>query len=79
MTIKPIIKLDNNDLSQFWNSMPDNCVKVIKQYEGDWVGSYSSNVLLLCKDGNDKVIKLLDNKELPFEIDWCGKEILIKE
>lgn len=70
---KSIIKLSSKeDLSIFWKEMPENCVKVQKQYKGDWVGSYDSEIWLICSDNNDNVMKIIPSNELPFEIDWSG-------
>lgn len=70
---KSIIKLSSKeDLSIFWKEMPENCVIVQKQYKGDWVGSYDSEIWLICKDKDEKVVKIIPANELPFDIDWTG-------
>ena len=70
---KSIIKLSSKeDLSIFWKEMPKNCVIVQKQYKGDWVGSYESDIWLICKDKDEKVVKIIPANELPFDIDWKG-------
>lgn len=70
---KSIIKLSSKeDLSIFWKEMPENCVKVQKQHKGAWVGSYDSEIWLICKDKDEKVVKIIPANELPFDIDWTG-------
>lgn len=56
----------------FWKYMPENCVEVQKQFKGDWVGNYDSEVWLICKDKNNEIIKTIPEKELPFKIYWKG-------
>lgn len=69
----PIIRLNSEqDLSIFWENMPEGCVEVQKQYNGDWVGNYDNSVLLICKDIKGNIIKGIDEKDLPFELDWNG-------
>ena len=67
---KSIIKLSSKeDLSIFWREMPENCVIVQKQYKGDWVGSYDSEIWLICKDKDDVVAEYsLENISQPIGI-----------
>ena len=70
---KPTIKLMTKEGSKaFWKEMPKNCVIVQKQYKGDWVGSYDMEIWLICKDKDEKVVKIITANELPFDIDWTG-------
>lgn len=70
---KPAIKLMTEEGSKaFWKEMPKNCVIVQKQYKGDWVGSYESDIWLICKDKDEKVVKIIPEKDLPFKINWNG-------
>ena len=70
---KPIIKLmTKEDSKVFWDNMPENCVEVQKQFKGDWVGSYESDIWLICKDKDENVVKIIPEKDLSFNIDWNG-------
>ena len=70
---KPTIKLMTKEGSEaFWKEMPKTCVVAQKQFKGDWVGSYESDVWIVCKDKNNEIIKTIPEKELPFKIYWKG-------
>lgn len=70
---KPTIKLMTKEGSKaFWKEMPKNCVIAQKQYKGDWVGSYENDVWIVCKDKDDKIVDIIREYKLPFNIDWSG-------
>jgi hypothetical protein len=56
----------------FWKEMPENCIVAQKQFKGDWVGSYESDVWIVCKDKDDKIVDIIREYKLPFNIDWSG-------
>ena len=74
-TIKLTTKEDNN---AFWKEMPKNCIVAQKQFKGDWVGSYENDVWIVCKDKDDKIIKIIEEEKLPFRVDWGDCKKIVK-
>lgn len=76
---KPTIKLTSKeDINTFWKEMPKNCFVAQKQFKGDWVGSYENDVWIVCKDKDDKIIKIIEEEKLPFRVDWVDCKKIIK-
>ena len=70
---KPVIKLATKEgFEKIWELVPYNCVEIQKQFVGDWVGSYSNEVLIVCKDKNGRIIKGIEESKFEYKIVWDG-------
>lgn len=70
---KPVLKLRRKECrDELFNCVPDDCIIISKQYKGDWVGSYESDVWLICQNKDGKVVKIIPEEELDFKLNWSG-------